>query len=160
MFVHASSNPTKVLINHWVSQSREEEFSWGRNTFGMTVHAIALILPELLRWEVTFSIRSGIPMYILKELLLCLSQTSDMFSKHQWTWRSRQFFKTPFFKLLYCFFIFLFSFPSMFYDVHSVISIHLHPWSMNHWQVEQSMKRRTWKMSWLPSIVVEMTAKS
>lgn len=42
-----------------------------------------------------------------------------MFSKHQWTWRSKQLFKTLFFKLLYCLFIFIFSIPSIFYAVYN-----------------------------------------
>lgn len=29
VFLYASSNPTEVLITHWVSQCRGEEFSWG-----------------------------------------------------------------------------------------------------------------------------------
>lgn len=100
VFVYASSDAIKVLITHWVSQSRDEEFSWGGHTFGMAVHAIALTSHRCS--AVRFSIRPGIAMYILKELSLWWSQLS----RHQWTWRFKQLFKTSFFKLLYCLFLF------------------------------------------------------
>lgn len=149
VFVYAFSHPTKVLITHWVSQSRQEEFS------SVKAHL----------WHSSSchcSQSCSVVNHILHKAMWAQGSRSFHWGRVSSPYISELGDPSSYLRFLFsrCFIaLFFFFFLLVFYAVHSVISVHLHSWSMNHWQIEQSMKRRTWKMFWLPSIVVKMTAK-